>query len=32
MWRRVMLTLLAISVTALVVFGLFVWIQERREA
>ena len=32
MWRRVMLTLIAISVTALVVFGLFVWLQERREA
>jgi hypothetical protein len=27
-----MLTLIAISVTAFVVFGLFVWLQERREA
>jgi hypothetical protein len=32
MWRRAMLTLIAISVTALVVFGLFVWLQDRREA
>jgi hypothetical protein len=32
MWSRVMLTLVAISLVALVVFGLFVWLHERREA
>jgi len=28
----IMLTLLAIAMAALIVFGLFVWLQERGEA
>jgi hypothetical protein len=30
--RSVMLTLIAIAVTVLIAFGMFVWLHERREA
>jgi hypothetical protein len=32
MWRRAMLTLIAIAVAVLIAFGMFVWLQDRREA